>query len=579
MNTLSRLDSYLSSFLRPPPPALPARPSTPPSQTSSSRSSPGRLSNLPPTPRPKQRRNGTTATTTTTTGSPGSGSSRTHRRAHPTYSSIKVPPPTTPLLIRIALVLWSILLTFWTSLVGETRAGRGRKRRRRKGITNSNGETTGVVGVGVLRELGERVMASAGIAPIPGTVDEGEGSGSDAEAEAETETETPAESVALQEKGEWIDPVTRAPEGQDSLEEAPPTEDEFALATEEDHAILQRQPDPNFTFRLRSAPTTSQSQNQTKIEDSTTTITQPSFKRQGSLSSAFRPSPPPTSILSNPLPLPLPLQPPSPISSLQETTHKRTSSGGRLLANPISTSLLDTSVPAATSSLFRKPSPPTVTLNNTVGGGNNRPHHQTPFHLQKTLILDLDETLIHSTSRPIAYSGSSGGGGILGLSLGGLVGGKGKGKEGHTVEVVLNGRSTMYHVYKRPYVDHFLKKVASWYTLVIFTASMPEYADPVIDWLDAGRNLFARKLYRDSCHLQPNGSYIKDLSLVEADLARVCFMDNSPISYNWNKANALPIEGWTSDPNDEALLHSIPVLDSLRFVNDVRRVLGIRGFS
>ena len=125
---------------------------------------------------------------------------------------------------------------------------------------------------------------------------------------------------------------------------------------------------------------------------------------------------------------------------------------------------------------------------------------------------------------------------------------------------------------------------------------MPEYADPVIDWLDGGRGLFAKKLYRESCHLQSNGSYIKDLSLVEADLSRVCFMDNSPISYSWNKgeqhmiarkhfietglsANALPIEGWTSDPNDEALLQSIPLLDSLRFVNDVRRVLGIRGFS
>jgi CTD nuclear envelope phosphatase 1 len=44
-------------------------------------------------------------------------------------------------------------------------------------------------------------------------------------------------------------------------------------------------------------------------------------------------------------------------------------------------------------------------------------------------------------------------------------------------------------------------------------------------------------------------------------------------------ANALPIEGWTSDPNDEALLQSLPVLDCLRFVNDVRRILGIRGFS
>ena len=43
-----------------------------------------------------------------------------------------------------------------------------------------------------------------------------------------------------------------------------------------------------------------------------------------------------------------------------------------------------------------------------------------------------------------------------------LVNGVGKGKlrqAGHTVEVVLNGRSTTYHVYKRPYVDHFLKKV------------------------------------------------------------------------------------------------------------------------
>lgn len=167
----------------------------------------------------------------------------------------------------------------------------------------------------------------------------------------------------------------------------------------------------------------------------------------------------------------------------------------------------------------------------------------------------------------------------MGLSFGGLLGGRRSRREGHTVEVVLNGRSTTYHVYKRPYVDHFLKKVASWYTLVIYTASMPEYADPVIDWLDGGKGYFQKKLYRESCFLQNNGSYIKDLALVEKDLSRVCFMDNSPISYSWNKANALPVEGWTSDPNDEALLQSIPVLDSLRFVNDVRRVLGIRGFS
>jgi CTD nuclear envelope phosphatase 1 len=44
-------------------------------------------------------------------------------------------------------------------------------------------------------------------------------------------------------------------------------------------------------------------------------------------------------------------------------------------------------------------------------------------------------------------------------------------------------------------------------------------------------------------------------------------------------ANGIPIEGWTHDPLDEALLDLLPVLDSLRFTSDVRRVLGIRGFA
>lgn len=131
--------------------------------------------------------------------------------------------------------------------------------------------------------------------------------------------------------------------------------------------------------------------------------------------------------------------------------------------------------------------------------------HKTPFHLPKTLVLDLDETLIHSTSKPIGHLSSSSG--LLGF---------GRRNKGHTVEVVLGGRSTLYHVYKRPFVDYFLRKVSralpsssylsltsccqvsAWYTLVVFTASMQEYADPVIDWLDAGRGILARRLFREA---------------------------------------------------------------------------------
>ncbi|KAI0082464.1 NLI interacting factor [Panus rudis PR-1116 ss-1] len=150
---------------------------------------------------------------------------------------------------------------------------------------------------------------------------------------------------------------------------------------------------------------------------------------------------------------------------------------------------------------------------------------------------------------------------------------------GHTVEVYLGGKSTVYHVYKRPFVDYFLRKVSAWYTLVIFTASMQEYADPVIDWLDAGRGILSRRFFRESCTQLPNGSYSKDLSIVEKDLALVCLIDNSPVCYSINEANGIPIEGWTHDPHDEALLDLLPILDSLRFTKDVRRVLGIRGFS
>jgi len=92
--------------------------------------------------------------------------------------------------------------------------------------------------------------------------------------------------------------------------------------------------------------------------------------------------------------------------------------------------------------------PPSRTPTPTYSPSSGLPiaPRKTPFHLPKTLVLDLDETLIHSTSRPLPAAGIRG---LFGTRR----------PASHTVEVVMGGRSTLYHVYKRPFVDYFLRKV------------------------------------------------------------------------------------------------------------------------
>lgn len=179
---------------------------------------------------------------------------------------------------------------------------------------------------------------------------------------------------------------------------------------------------------------------------------------------------------------------------------------------------------------------------------------------RRTLVLDLDETLIHSMSRGTSSSNSS---------------------QGHMVEVkfATSGISTLYHVHKRPYCDLFLTKIAKWYELVVFTASMKEYADPVIDWLESSfPGKFSRRLYRQDCILRDGVGYIKDLSVVvpNASLSDIFIIDNSPVSYAMHVDNAIQVEGWISDPTDTDLLNLLPLLEALRFTTDIRNVLALK---
>ncbi|OQV17130.1 CTD nuclear envelope phosphatase 1 [Hypsibius exemplaris] len=174
----------------------------------------------------------------------------------------------------------------------------------------------------------------------------------------------------------------------------------------------------------------------------------------------------------------------------------------------------------------------------------------------KILVLDLDETLIHSTHdgviRPNARTGNR--------------------PPDFVLKVLIERHPVSFFVHKRPHVEFFLQTVSQWYEVVVFTASMEIYGSAVSDKLDGGRNILMRRYFRQHCTQEAVG-YTKDLSSISADLSSIFIIDNSPIAYKGYVHNALPISSWYCDPKDTALLDLLPFLDSMRFVRDVRTVL------
>lgn len=166
---------------------------------------------------------------------------------------------------------------------------------------------------------------------------------------------------------------------------------------------------------------------------------------------------------------------------------------------------------------------------------------------KKTLVLDLDETLVHSSFRPV---------------------------DNPTFIIPVHIDNHVYNVYvlKRPYTDIFLERAAKCYEIIIFTASLAKYADPLLDELDKKKVINGR-LFRNSCVMSVK-TYVKDLSVLGRKLKNTIIVDNSPLSYQFQPTNAINCTSWFDDPDDTELLDMLPVLETtLLETDDVRDVL------
>jgi len=164
-----------------------------------------------------------------------------------------------------------------------------------------------------------------------------------------------------------------------------------------------------------------------------------------------------------------------------------------------------------------------------------------------TLVLDLDETLVHSSLN----GGSS---------------------PDFSFLVDFNNQQHAVNVKQRPYLFDFLEHAAALFEVVIFTASQQVYAEQLLDILDPEGKLILHRIYRDGC-VYVDGNYLKDLTVLGRDLERTVIVDNSPHAFGFQICNGIPIESWYDDENDRELQLLMPFLEKLSSEGDVRPLI------
>ncbi|XP_022714578.1 carboxy-terminal domain RNA polymerase II polypeptide A small phosphatase 1-like [Durio zibethinus] len=138
-----------------------------------------------------------------------------------------------------------------------------------------------------------------------------------------------------------------------------------------------------------------------------------------------------------------------------------------------------------------------------------------------TIVLDLDETLVHSSLDPPPS------------------------RYDFSVSRIMDGVTINFYVLKRPGVDEFLEMISKKYEVVVFTAGHEAYASKVLDTIDP-KGFILHRFYRDSCkHVR--GKFVKDLSEMGRNLRKIVIVDDNPKSFALQPENGIPIKPFFGD--------------------------------
>lgn len=175
-----------------------------------------------------------------------------------------------------------------------------------------------------------------------------------------------------------------------------------------------------------------------------------------------------------------------------------------------------------------------------------------PETTKKTLILDLDETLIHADFDNKFT------------------------KHDHVVSFMYEDAEVTVPIFIRPGLNDFLQSVCELYEIFVFTASKKQYAEAVLNFLDPDNKYFKFRFYRENCIAIKNKIYIKDLRIfANRKHENMVILDNSMYSFTNQLSNGVLINSFYHDKSDKELanvqaylvnyLHKVP---DVRTVND-----------
>ena len=180
---------------------------------------------------------------------------------------------------------------------------------------------------------------------------------------------------------------------------------------------------------------------------------------------------------------------------------------------------------------------------------------------KKLLLIDLDETLVHTEFRTKENY----------KELDNFV----KLSKCYVKTFSFSDENYVYFmdVFFRPYLKMFLDEISKYFDLAIFTAATKTYADTILDYIDPKNEYFLFRLYREACIPIQNKLYIKDLRIIkDYDPSNVILMDNSLYSFMNQPSNGMLVNSFYTNNNDTQLINAKSFLiDHIYPCEDVRK--------